>query len=339
MFYYLKQFLSYHQHSIVYAQGNEIARENIVGLYITMSAENVRCGLYSQAGTQRDYYYGIHLLVLCITNVTVAMAGISLNGFVLYIFLKSSLLRSKTGFFLVAVLSAFDLLVVIVVHPLAVVYLYSEIIQSNVVCKYEMFYNMLRYLMCSLSSYVLLVMSTERLIGVCFPFYYQRSVTKSKISWCVALTCLIIIGEWLLTIKVKSTRIIMVIAQLSFLFLAAGIIYTVIYITARKKRAQNSIFQSRELREQRQHLLKNIKLNSLYVLVTLTFIVFLCPTLVTYILEYYSKPADSHYPIFLIIRLWARTFVTMNSTFNCCVYFWKNSILRKEAKKIMRTSR
>jgi hypothetical protein len=141
---------------------------------------------------------------------------------------RSSLLRSKTDFFLLAVMSFFDLLVVSIVHPLAVMYLYSEIIQSNGVCKYEMFYNILRYLMCSLSSYVLLTMSADRFVAVCFPFYYQHSVTQRKISWCIALNCLTIFGEWLLTITVKSTRVIMVIIQIGFLFTASGIIYTTI---------------------------------------------------------------------------------------------------------------
>ncbi len=299
-----------------------------------MTTVNSTCGIHFP-GDQRQYF-GTHFIVLCITNITFAIAGLLLNGLVLYIFVRSRLLRSKTSFFLVAMLSAFDLLVVSVVHPLAVAYLYSEITQDDAVCKYEKLYNMLRPLLCSLSNYVLLAMSAERFIAVCFPFYYQRSVTKRKISGCVALICFIVIGEWLLTVKVKSTRIIIVIKQISFFFLASGIIYTTIYIIARKKRPRNNISQSREFREQRLHFLKNIKLSSLYVLVTLTFTVCYCPTLVVYFLEYFLKPhgGDSRYPVFLIFRLWAQTFVTMNSTFNCCIYFWKNSILRKEAKKI-----
>ena len=289
----------------------------------------------NKCGVSQREYFGIHLIVLCTTNITFAIAGILLNGLVLCIFVRSKFLRSQKSFFLVAVLSAVDLVVVSVVHPLAVAYLYSEITHNDVVCKYAMLYNILRQLLCSLSSYVLLTMSAERFIAVFCPFYYQRAITKHKMSWCVALICLIILGQWLLTVQVHWTRRIVVVIQISFLFLASGIIYTTIYITARKKHRHNyNISQSRELREQRRHFLKNIKLSSLYVLVTLTFMVCYCPTLTAYILEYFIKPGDNLYPTFLIFRLWAQTFVTMNSTFNCCIYFWKNSILRTEAKKL-----
>lgn len=280
----------------------------------------------------------INLILLCFTNVTFFAAGTFLNGLVLCTFVRSSLLRSKTSFYLVAVMSAADLLVVTVVHPLSVMYFYSEIEQNDAICKYEMFYNILRHLLCSISSYMLLLMGAERFIAVCCPFYYQRFMTKCKLSWCVALVCLTILGLWLLSVEVTSTKEIVVIAELIFLFLVTGVIYTTLYMIARKKRRHNNISQSRDLREQRQHFLQNIKLSSVYVLVTMTFTVCFCPTLVVYILQYFVKPSDSSYPIFHIFRLWARTFLPMNSTFNCCIYFWKNSTLRKEAKKIFGTT-
>ena len=135
--------------------------------------------------------------------------------------------------------------------------------------------------------------------------------------------------------KVTSTKVIVVITKINILFLATGVIYTIIYIIARQKRHHKNISQSRDAREQRRHFWQNIKLSSVYVLVTVTFTVCFTPTLVVYILQNFVKPGDSSYHnIFFIFRLWAGAFLTMNSTFNCCVFFWKNSALRKEAKKV-----
>ena len=278
----------------------------------------------------------INVRVLCFTNVIFFTAGTLLNGLVLYTFVRSRLLRSKTSFYLVAVTSGFDFIVITVVHPLSVVYFYSGITGNDVDCQYyEMLYNILRYLLCSVSSYILLLMSVERFMAVCCPFYYQRFITKRKLSWCAVSVCLTISGLWLLTMKVTSTKVIVIITMINFLFLATGVMYTTIYIIARKKRHHYYISQSRVVREQRQHFLQNLKLSSVYVLVTVTFTVCFSPTLVVYILENFVKPGDSSYHIFFIFRLWAGAFLTMNSTFNCCVYFWKNSALRKEAKKVL----
>ena len=43
-----------------------------------------------------------------------------------------------------------------------------------------------------------------------------------------------------------------------------------------------------------------------------------------------------HYKVFL---LWIRTLITMNSSFNTLVFFWKNSTLRKEGKQILKKIR
>jgi hypothetical protein len=40
-----------------------------------------------------------------------------------------------------------------------------------------------------------------------------------------------------------------------------------------------------------------------------------------------------HYKVFL---LWIRTLITMNSSFNTLVFFWKNSTLRKEGKQVLK---
>jgi hypothetical protein len=42
---------------------------------------------------------------------------------------------------------------------------------------------------------------------------------------------------------------------------------------------------------------------------------------------------------FLLFSLWSATFVSLNSTFNCAIFFWRNSILRREGMKIVNAFR
>jgi hypothetical protein len=38
----------------------------------------------------------------------------------------------------------------------------------------------------------------------------------------------------------------------------------------------------------------------------------------------------------VLFRLWSNTFVSMNWTFNCLIFFWKSSILLGEGMKIVK---
>jgi hypothetical protein len=42
---------------------------------------------------------------------------------------------------------------------------------------------------------------------------------------------------------------------------------------------------------------------------------------------------------FLLFDLWSSTFGSLNSTFNCVIFFWRNSILRREGMKILNAFR
>ena len=53
--------------------------------------------------------------------------------------------------------------------------------------------------------------------------------------------------------------------------------------------------------------------------------------------SYTSKPrADDRQAI--LFHIWVKSFVCMNSTFNCLIFFWRNSILRREGAKIVKCS-
>jgi hypothetical protein len=38
----------------------------------------------------------------------------------------------------------------------------------------------------------------------------------------------------------------------------------------------------------------------------------------------------------MLFKLWSGTLVAMNSTFNCLIFFWRNSILRREGIKVVK---
>ena len=49
-----------------------------------------------------------------------------------------------------------------------------------------------------------------------------------------------------------------------------------------------------------------------------------------------KPPYDKEVTLF---RLWTSTIMAMNSTFNSLIYFWKNSVLRREGMKLIKPIR
>jgi hypothetical protein len=45
-----------------------------------------------------------------------------------------------------------------------------------------------------------------------------------------------------------------------------------------------------------------------------------------------TSPGDKQIMLF---NIWSRTLIAMNSTFNCLIFFWRNSILHREGMKVV----
>ena len=50
-----------------------------------------------------------------------------------------------------------------------------------------------------------------------------------------------------------------------------------------------------------------------------------------------SKDKDTTFDDAELVGLWARTIASMNSTFNCLIFYWKNKILLTEGIKIIKS--
>ena len=92
------------------------------------------------------------------------------------------------------------------------------------------------------------------------------------------------------------------------------------------------------LRYPLQKRILNLKNISTCFLAVVCFFVCSCPLIVYSILRLASgmPPYDRQV---LLFNLWSNTFLSINSTFNCVIFFWRNSILRHEGIKIVKSFR
>ena len=112
----------------------------------------------------------IDTILLCTVNVLFMLAGIFLNCAVIASVWTSLQLRKKPCYFMILVLSCFDLAVVTVTHPL--------IISAAVKLSHEddIYYRVKRFIAVRLhgwSTLALFMMTVERFLGLTYPFFHR----------------------------------------------------------------------------------------------------------------------------------------------------------------------
>ena len=126
-------------------------------------------------------------MFLCVVNVIFTFPGIVLNTLVIASIFKSSQLRKKLCYFMIIVLSCFDLVAVMTNHPALSIYLIFWLRED-----YDYLPKIRLYLHCvnvfpGFSMLALLVMSIERYLGAYYPIFHRTSVTRRRLLTLLAI--------------------------------------------------------------------------------------------------------------------------------------------------------
>ena len=240
-------------------------------------------------------------------------------------------LRKKLCYFMIMVLSCCDLLVVLTAHPFSA--LVATLWLTEKIYKYPAWvlipYRLLNIVI-GFSSLSLLVMNVDRYLATHYPIFHRTSVTKGKLL--TLFTFAVIIG---ITLVAMSINDLVISYQVGLLVFSVIFISPMLFINyklftvARKSRRNNEISPQMK----RSFSLKNI---STCLLVVACLSVLSIPTLVYIGLILTSKQAEFTLDNAQIAGLWAKTLSSMNSTFNCLIFYWKNKTLRAEGMKVIK---
>ena len=277
----------------------------------------------------------INALFLCLVNVAFMVAGIFLNAVVIISLWRSSQLRKKLCYFMILVLSCFDLAVVCINHPL--------LILSTILWSMEIYYaeiEVTRVCTCTLlgafTMFALLTLTIERFLALTYPFFHQTAITKKRLLLLQAflVTTTVSVSQ-LVHLYEKTVDVLTAVLILFFLFVFVCLNYKM-FIIAKSKRNDEIVFptsaatSSNQERKRRKLNFKNISTCSLAVG---CFFVCSFPKII-----YSATRLTSNMPFYnrqvLLFHIWSGTSLFMNSTFNCLIFFWRNSILRREGTKI-----
>ena len=286
----------------------------------------------------------INAILLCLLNASFMVAGIILNFVFIISLWRSSQLRKKLCYFMIIVLSCFDLAVVSILQP--------QLILSTFLWSMEMYHGKILatrlymfILLESFSMLALLTLNIERFLALKFPYFHQTAVTKGKLTLLLAGQIIVIVVLLLLYVFYEKTNVYALLLITVFLLLSLFTLAFVNYkmlLIARSKRQDElrvaPIGLAKHNQEGPKTNKKNLKNISTCSLVVGCFFACSVPKMIFTIYSSVTKsPVNDRRDI--ILHIWASTFVCMNSTFNCLVFFWRNSILRREGMKILKCLR
>ena len=279
----------------------------------------------------------ICVFLLCLVNVIFMIAGIFLNCVVIISLRRSSQLRKKLCYFMILPLSCFDLAVVAINHPI--------LILNTILWFMDLFNQDERKLIWIISLVTisnlngfstssLLTLSVERFIALRYPFFHETAVTKRRLV--LFLTFLVIITVSMSSLlffdgEIYGTTVIVFVS--SFLFLFIYLNYTM-HIIAKSKSKDGSITTTHGHQKTKAQKL-NFKETSTCLLAVGCFFICSSPAIVGWVL-YLTTDTFTNHRRGHMIAIWSRTLFAMNSTLNCLIFFWKNSILRREGMKTVK---
>lgn len=271
----------------------------------------------------------IQLSFLCFVNVFFTISGAFLNTLVVLCLWKSSQLRKKLCYFMLMVLSCFDIAAVITNHPLLVIYSIIWMTKEHEILQRVHAYLDTTDMFLGFSLLALLVMNLDRYIAITYPLFHRTSVTRRRLLFLLAIFLLF---EVILTgISVNNLVISDQVATMIFATTVSPPLFFInwkLFFIARKMGKKNATSPERL---KKTGNLKNI---SSCLLAVACLVCLYLPMTIYIVLSITHGSTSTNVKI---SWLWTKTIIATNSTFNCLVFFWKNSILRAEGTKIIKS--
>ncbi len=179
----------------------------------------------------------VNALLLCVLNASFMVAGTFLNSVVIISLWRSSQLRKKLCYFMILILSLFDLAVVTITHPILIL---STILWSMKTYHEEIAIAIIHTssLLGGFSVFALLTLSIERFLALTCPFFHQAVVTKKRLVLLQAFWMIIIFILSALAYFNRRTigNISIIVTVLVFLFLFICLNYKIFTIAKSKRK-------------------------------------------------------------------------------------------------------
>ena len=229
---------------------------------------------------------------------------------------------------MIMILSCFDLLAVLINNPsmilIATLYLTKNVDAWNIRLEHVKLILWVGNFFFGFSMLALLVMSFDRYLATYHPIFHRTSVTKGKLASLLLLISIIHVILTLISARASAT-----ISLLVFLIIYAPPMFYLnfkLFAISRRSRKDRIADDGK-----RAFALKNV---SSCLLAVICFVVLSIPSFVYVGLAIHSESTE--FDLVYLVGMWTKTIVSMNSTFNCLIFYWKNKLLRTVGMKVIK---
>ena len=280
-----------------------------------------------------DSTYFINLVVIFILNAIFFVSGVCLNTTVIISFWRSTQLRKKLCYFMIMVLSCCDLVAVLTNNPLtafaAMLWLTGTLDLDSIFPGITLWYTNIFF---AFSLLALLVMNFDRYLATSYPIFHRTSVTRGRLL--LLLTILVIIEGTLAAMSVGNNPVIsyQMHILIVFILLTPPMLFFnyKLFLVVRRSRGGKRMTPEIKTTSSLKHV-------SSCLLAVACFVMLSTPIFVYIGLMMNSANTASPLDITELVGMWAETMTSMNCTFNCLIFYWKNKTLRAEGLKVMKS--
>jgi hypothetical protein len=180
------------------------------------------------------------------------------------------------------------------------------------------------------SLLALLVMNFDRYLATSYPIFHRTSVKKTKLL--AVFGTLVIITVALAVISVNDSVISYQVGILIFFILVSSPMLYFNYkllLVVKKNRKGNQT--SPKVKKS-----FSLKIVSSCLLAVACYVTLSIPAFVYFGLGRNSTDKTLSLDSSHLTAIWAVTITSMNSTFNCLIFYWKNKVLRAEGWKVVK---
>ena len=275
--------------------------------------------------------YEHNQIVTLVINCMLLFSTISLNGISVITIRKSSQLRSKVCYFVILLQSIVDLGVGLLGIPLFIYVLIAPF-QKIQNCTVIFLAFRASYLPLGLSVATLSAMTMERYIGVLYPYQYQTKITKKRILSYLCANGLALFLVLIYSLRDPRPLVHYGSGSIFFFFVFTGFVYTRIYLVIRKlirdEKRQVRVDDGNQVK--RQIIRESRRARSCF-LVVICFLFFVLPFP---LVPFFLIPGSFDFRVYFN---WLFTSIIVNSSINSVIFFWTNTMLRKEALNNLRS--
>ena len=265
------------------------------------------------------------------------VAGIFFNCVVIISFWRSTQLQNKLCYFMICVLSCFDLAAVAIIHPIVIWYSIVMYLGSHEEFGHAIADLFIMFLhMCSMLA--LVTLNIERFLALNYPFFHQISVTRRR----VLLFLMTVFFLFTLGIALSFNSLVIPVYTLLtayFSILLLVFLYLTYGILRIAKMKRDPIVPETPNQNDKAAKFRGLSILRNISTCYLAFLCFIAVSVPSVIFCGFcsGRSAPNKNICNGTYEHWVITVVTMNSTFNCLIFFWRNTILRREATKVLKS--